>query len=68
MTGTDSPRKGVVKGLGSAVATWTILMALQAGPLDAQEVTFARDVAPILSENCVQCHRPGSFAPMSLLT
>ena len=33
-----------------------------------QELTFARDVAPILYENCVECHRPGSFAPMSLLT
>ena len=31
-------------------------------------VTFAEDVAPILYENCVSCHRPGSIAPMSLLT
>jgi hypothetical protein len=29
--------------------------------------TFSRDVAPILYERCVQCHRPGSIAPMSLL-
>src|ERR1035438_5271053 len=29
--------------------------------------TFTRDVAPILYERCVQCHRPNSIAPMSLL-
>ncbi|HEY3839963.1 MAG TPA: thiol-disulfide isomerase [Bryobacteraceae bacterium] len=29
--------------------------------------TFSKDVAPILYERCVQCHRPGSIAPMSLL-
>lgn len=32
------------------------------------EVTFASDVAPILQQNCQTCHRPGSVAPMSLLT
>jgi hypothetical protein len=30
--------------------------------------TFARDVAPILYRNCVECHRPSMFAPMSLVT
>jgi hypothetical protein len=29
--------------------------------------TFTRDVAPIFYERCVQCHRPTSIAPMSLL-
>jgi hypothetical protein len=32
------------------------------------QVTFSKDVAPILYENCVSCHRPGEIAPMSLLT
>ena len=31
-------------------------------------VTFTRDVAPVLQEHCQVCHRPGSIAPMSLLT
>ena len=30
--------------------------------------TFTRDVAPILYKNCVECHRPTMFAPMSLVT
>src|SRR3954464_624941 len=31
-------------------------------------VTFSKDVAPILQKSCQNCHRPGSIAPMSLLT
>jgi hypothetical protein len=30
--------------------------------------TFSKDVAPIFYKNCVTCHRPGSVAPMSLIT
>ena len=30
--------------------------------------TFTKDVAPVLYQNCVVCHRPGEVAPMSLLT
>ena len=32
------------------------------------EVTFSKDVAPILQASCQICHRPGSVGPMSLLT
>ena len=32
------------------------------------EVTFTKDVAPILQRSCQDCHRTGSIAPMSLLT
>ena len=31
-------------------------------------VTFAKDVAPIFQAKCQDCHRPGTVAPMSLLT
>lgn len=31
------------------------------------EVTFSKDVAPILYRKCVSCHHPGDIAPMSLL-
>jgi hypothetical protein len=30
--------------------------------------TFNEHVAPILYENCVNCHRAGDIAPMSLIT
>ena len=30
--------------------------------------TFAKDVAPIIFQNCASCHRPGEVAPFSLLT
>ena len=33
-----------------------------------KEVTYNRDVAPILYNNCVKCHRPNDIAPMSLMT
>jgi mono/diheme cytochrome c family protein len=38
------------------------------GTPGAATPTFARDVAPILSARCVECHRPDGSAPFSLLT
>ena len=32
------------------------------------DVTFTRDVLPILQKNCQSCHRPGQIGPMPLLT
>jgi len=31
-----------------------------------REITYAADVAPILQQNCVRCHHPGTSAPMAL--
>jgi hypothetical protein len=33
-----------------------------------REVTFAKDIAPILQRSCEGCHRPDGVAPMSLVT
>jgi hypothetical protein len=33
-----------------------------------EDVTFTKDVAPILYGNCVYCHRAGEVGPMQLLT
>jgi hypothetical protein len=34
----------------------------------AQQITFYRDVMPVLQRNCQECHRPGEIGPMSLLS
>jgi len=36
-------------------------------PASADQVTFNRDVAPIVFRSCATCHRPGEAAPFSLL-
>lgn len=39
----------------------------RAKPVEVGDVTYARDVAPILRAKCEPCHRPGEVAPFSLL-
>jgi mono/diheme cytochrome c family protein len=34
----------------------------------ASNLTFTRDVAPIVQQNCQSCHRPGEGTPFSMLT
>ena len=58
--------------LGSAGA---LLLAVVSTPvnLTAQNPqppahTYSKDVAPIMQRSCQTCHRPGTNAPMSLLT
>ncbi len=52
--------------LGSFAA---LVLALLVSPVWANdEVTFTKDIAPILQRSCQNCHRPESIAPMSLLT
>ena len=29
-------------------------------------VTYAKDIAPLLNQHCVECHRPGEIAPFAL--
>ncbi len=40
------------------------------GPIADQDgqITFDRDIAPIIFNSCSSCHRPGEAAPFSLLT
>ena len=40
----------------------------QSAPADHDEVTFSKDIAPILQRSCQHCHQPDSVAPMSLIT
>ena len=69
---------GLHRGLlGVAVVLTTLGIAApapaqQRGALPAANaadaVTFNKDIAPLLFENCSTCHRSGSVAPFSLLT
>src|SRR5262245_44148433 len=38
------------------------------GKSSSAEVTYYKDVAPILEKHCIGCHRPNDIAPMSLMT
>jgi mono/diheme cytochrome c family protein len=54
--------------LGCAIAVGPVAARAQAQPAGPPAApTWARDVAPILMNNCVECHRPGQVAPFSLL-
>lgn len=44
------------------------MLTVAAGRSNVSKVTFTKDIAPILYNNCAECHRPGEIAPMSLLT
>jgi hypothetical protein len=45
-------------------------MSLTAGANDSRRagLTFSKDVAPLLYNNCAECHRPTGIAPMALIT
>jgi Tfp pilus assembly protein PilF len=45
-----------------------IVLLASAAPAAAQQVTFSRDVAPIIWHNCTSCHRPGQLGPFNLVT
>jgi hypothetical protein len=59
----------VISGVALAVAL-LLSPALVAGQTQPQgQVTFAKDIAPILQRSCQHCHRPsGGLAPMALTT
>jgi len=56
-----------ISNLGKAWWLAASTMVLAPG-LVAQEVTFHKDIEPILQRSCQTCHRPGGVAPMSLVT
>jgi len=41
-----------------------------AGPLPVGNISYARDIKPIIDSNCLECHKnpPENFAPMPLTT
>ena len=59
-----------VSKTAASVCTAALLLGTVAAGAEAAEgvPTFSADVAPILYESCVACHRPNHLAPMSLIT
>ena len=60
-----------VLALVCAVATFAACNDTTAVEVNAPsqgQLTFNRDIAPIIFENCAGCHRPGEAGPFSLLT
>jgi hypothetical protein len=62
----------VVERIGIVALAATVVLAFPAWATSQDttksQVTFTKDIAPIFQEKCEGCHRPGSIAPMSLVT
>src|SRR5688572_24525886 len=60
----------VVPGVVGALNPLNVVapVSLSAQQTPAAEVTFTKDVAPILQRSCQNCHRPDGVAPMSLIS
>jgi tetratricopeptide (TPR) repeat protein len=73
-------RPGIGSGLRGA--GWTLILLASAGaagtfsgwpaprtssPASPSQVSFNRNIAPIIFRTCATCHRPGEAAPFSLL-
>ncbi len=56
---------GIALAMFAAVAFTAPVTAQGDAP---SEVTFSRDIAPILQRSCQQCHRPNGVGPMPLVT
>lgn len=55
---------------GQSISTPTVAMSGSdvhySAQAQADEVSYSRDVAPILAENCATCHRVGGIAPFAM--
>ena len=58
-----------------ATELWIFAAAALAAPLGvhaqqaaSSEVTFTKDIAPVLQRSCQNCHRADGVAPMALVT
>ena len=62
---------GLAVCCASAAVTWFVLKKPVADFYKARphgSITFNKDIAPIVRERCVGCHRPGQSGPFNLIT
>ena len=63
------PRKHAILFVALVALVTAVSVSPRAqAPAPANPPTFTHDIAPILYANCVECHRAGEIAPMSLIT
>src|SRR5262245_39657901 len=55
--------------IAGAIAAWTLQKPRQqsSGEVATSDLTFHKDIAPIIYRHCSPCHHPGEAAPFSLL-
>ena len=64
-------RAGRISGMAGLLLAAAVVAPAAASaqtPIAVGEVTFTKDIAPILQRSCENCHRADGVAPMSLLT
>lgn len=61
-------RTTFVKSLLSIAALATVFVAPSVAMAQSDEVTFHKDIEPILQRSCQNCHRDGGAGPMPLIT
>jgi mono/diheme cytochrome c family protein len=63
---------GKMAGVIAAAVLTTAPIALRGqqtgAPAAGRDVTFTKDIAPILQRSCENCHRPDGVAPMPLVS
>src|SRR5262245_42862504 len=59
---------GVLMRRLNIIAGMALALTVSSVKAQTAEVTFTKDIEPILQRSCQGCHRPDSLAPMSLLT
>ena len=67
-TSNSKPVSLVLRALLAVMVAAVTFVAPAAAEAPEADVTYTKDIAPILQRSCQQCHRPESVAPMSLLT
>src|SRR5205085_7173158 len=69
---TETPRRRENGLLCVVVSPWLILSVFSVPSVSAaqpqSQLTFTKDIAPIVWTRCATCHRPGEIGPFSLIT
>jgi hypothetical protein len=61
-------KRTIATACAAAAAGLLSSPTVRAQQAPSQEITFTKDIAPILQRSCENCHRPGGVAPMALQT